>query len=123
MIKEVPFQILQGKTIVCIDGKQGDDVLKFTCSDESEYEMYHIRDCCESVYLEDVCGDLNDLLNSSILMAEEVSNAKEPVNYTYNDDDYEWTFYKLSTIKGSVTLRWLGESNGYYSTKVTFAQL
>ncbi len=61
------------------------------------------------VDLEDVCGDLNDLLDSPITLAEEAEHEGE-------DAGSSWTFYRLGTAKGIVTLRFLGESNGYYST-------
>lgn len=62
---------------------------------------------------------MDDLVGSPLLQAEEVS-ADDPEDYPDYDQEYHtWAFYKFATIKGSVTLRWLGESNGYYSEEVT----
>ena len=114
------FEELKGKTIVKIEGMEKDsDCIEFFCSDGTKYVMDHEQDCCESVYVEDVCGDVEDLLNSPILLADEVKNADVPALNKY-EESWTWTFYKLATIKGTVTLRWYGASNGYYSEEVDF---
>ena len=80
------------------------------------FVFFHAQDCCESVSIEDVCGDLEDLVGEPLLLAEEVSGATEPD--VEHSESYTYTFYKFATRKGYVDVRWLGESNGYYSESV-----
>lgn len=86
------------------------------------FVFFHAQDCCEHVSIEDVCGDLEDLVGEPLLMAEEVSG-ETPVDF--NEAEHEsvtWTFYKFATRKGYVDVRWLGESNGYYSESVSLGR-
>jgi hypothetical protein len=48
--------------------------------------------------------------------AEEVSNYE---GEDTGDESYTWTFYRFRTLKGSVSVRWYGSSNGYYSESVS----
>ena len=95
------------------------DGYEMVFANETErYTFVHHQDCCESVSIDDVVGDLADLVGTPILMAEEVSG-EAPVEFDEsNHECVEWTFYKFATIKGYVDVRWFGESNGYYSTSV-----
>jgi len=115
MNTECTINDMVGKTFSNVE-KNGDDSLVFQSADGICFEFYHLQDCCEHVRIEDVCGDFADLIGSPILQAEEVSSEDYPApKYA---DSYTWTFYKFATNKGSVTVRWLGESNGYYSESV-----
>jgi hypothetical protein len=116
--KTVPFEELLGKTITEWQGWLDAEEVLLKCSDGSEYRLYHEQSCCEHVWLEEASGcDTEDIVGSPILLAEEIAGESGEDD---SGDSYTWTFYKLSTIKGSLTLRWLGESNGYYSERVTF---
>ena len=118
-MKFVDVSILKGKILKDIK-IEGTESILFIDKDDIEYEMFHDYDCCENVYIEDICGDINNLIGSEIIMAEEVINRDlSPLNEF--DESYTWTFYKFATVKGYVTIRWYGESNGYYSEKVDFA--
>ena len=119
------FKELEFKTLISIDhivgqtALDGQDRLIFTTRCGKRYEMYHSQDCCESVNIEDICGDLEDLLDTPVFLAEEVSNFKEGGGC----GSETWTFYKIVTAKGGVTIRWYGTSNGYYSEEVNFTEI
>ena len=120
--KHVAFETLKDQVITKITPT--DDTISFDTQDGSSYLMYHSQDCCENVHVESIVGDLDDLLDSEVLLAEEVVG-ENPEGWTEDKyaESYTWTFYKLATRKGYVDIRWFGESNGYYSESVNFAKI
>lgn len=115
--KEVEFSTLVGKTLERID-VQGDEAIRFECADGSEYLMKHTQECCEYVYIEDIDGDIQRLVGQEIVVAEARESSDEPPTEDV-DRSYTWTFYVLRTNLDSVTIRWFGTSNGYYSETVS----
>ncbi len=109
---------LIGKTFKEVRGGVGDDEIVLVCED-GEFRFFHSQSCCESVSVEDICGDMEDLVGSPILIAEEATSGENPegVHIEYQDS-FTWTFYKLATRKGYVDIRWYGSSNGYYGEGV-----
>lgn len=114
---------LIGKILIKAEriGTDVEDQIEFITSDGLRYLMYHSQDCCENVRIEDIEGNLQDLVGAPIVQAEEVTNREDPPKEDYVES-YTWTYYKLATVKGYVTIRWFGESNGYYSEEVDFSQ-
>ena len=126
MSDETKFSDLLGRTLVSVENEG--DVVRFTCDDGTVFEQYHDQDCCESVRVEDVTGALDDLVGSPITMADESTSRERPADMKlrereYADDSETWTFYRLATVKGYVTIRWFGQSNGYYSESVDFHRI
>ena len=118
---QVGIEQMVGKVFTRVSGGVGDGELVFE-TDTERFVFFHAQDCCEHVSIEDVCGDLEDLVGEPLLMAEEVSG-ETPVDF--NEAEHEsvtWTFYKFATRKGYVDVRWLGESNGYYSESVSLGR-
>lgn len=121
-MSDTVFSDMIGLTFINVIGSTEDDVMTFTSECGRVFRFEHIHDCCESVSIYDVCGDMSDLVGSPLLMSEEVSNETEP-SLDYIPESHTWTFYKYATIKGSVTVRWLGTSNGYYSEYVSYSEV
>jgi hypothetical protein len=65
----------------------------------------HHQDCFESVSIDDIVGDLDDLIGSKILMSECVTiRRRKKVNMMI----HLLGLYKFATVKGYVTIRWYG---------------
>ena len=113
----IGIEALVGQTIGCIqhlleksdhNSDREIEILRFITEENEIYDMYYDTYLCDiDIFLEEIIGDLQDLINSPIIKAEE--NCSE-----------SWTFYNLASTKGSVALKWYSSSTGYYSEKVNF---
>src|SRR5690348_8483624 len=105
----VEFSTLTGKTLVRVQNID-DERIEFETADGDTFALFHRQDCCESVRVESVVGDLADLIGTPILLAEEATSkndpkdvaeakatkrAADPESYYDYTDSQTWTFYKL----------------------------
>lgn len=150
------LSVLVGLTLVSCGNKNvtqsGDrdldspNILEFAVNDGRKFELWHSQDCCESVYIDDINGDMDDLVGAPILVAEEATGGTANSPWASRGLDQEqceadavlvalspkpeftptgdclYTFYRFTTIKGTVVVRWLGQSE-YYSVSVDFRQV
>lgn len=89
--------------------------LYFETSEGRIFILYHEQDCCESVSIDDIVGELDSLVGYPLVVAEEASFS----GTSHDSDSFTWTFYRFRTVKGSVLVKWYGSSNGYYSEGVS----
>lgn len=88
------------------------------------YLFKHEQDCCEQVWLDDISGYLDDIIERPILKAEERISKDEVYPKSKRlDSSVTWTFYTIATFNGYVDLRWVGTSNGYYSESISIYKL
>lgn len=110
------IEAMLGKVMESVVGVPSSASMVFLGVDGTRYVFEHHQDCCEQVEIEDIIGELDDLVGWPLLMAEQASR-----NDPGASESGTWTFYKFATAKGYVTVRWLGTSNGYYSESVDFS--
>jgi hypothetical protein len=115
------FFELKGKTITAINGVKTDDTLTtITTSDGIVFTLEHEQDCCEDVRVYGTVGNIDDILNAEVTVAEDTTTMDNP-----NAPDYKayesatWSQFRIGTDKGTFEIWWLGESNGYYSESVS----
>jgi hypothetical protein len=126
-------ELIGKKLTNVVNLETGSDEVIFHCEDGASFKMLHNQDCCESVSIDDVVGDVSDLVGATVLDAREESNDEPPRSvsgtysdgtpYTHADESATWTFYVIQTDKGAVTIKWYGTSNGYYSESVDFERM
>ena len=119
------FFELKGKTITSIDGIKTDDTLTtITTSDGIIFTLEHEQDCCEDVRVYGTVGNIDDILNAEVTVAEDTTTMDNP-----NAPDYKayesatWSQFRIGTNKGTFEIWWLGESNGYYSESVSVRRM
>lgn len=119
---EVPFSTLSGLVLTRAE-RFDDEQIEFETANGRLFVMHHRQQCCETVEIESIVGDLQDLVGEPVLLAEEVVGESEEAAEAEEYDYCTWTFYKLATRKGYVDIRWFGSSNGYYSETVDFVEI
>jgi len=117
--KYIDAAALLGKTVTGIS-QIGGDRIEITTDDGKRYVMFHSQDCCESVDVHDIEGELQSLVGSPLVVAREESDEIWPDDVEKNEycESFTWSRYFFETATAKVRIRWLGESNGYYSESV-----
>lgn len=110
LLNQVPIEITKTEY-------DGNDCIYIKTLSDREFHLVHSQDCCESVNLESIDGDIQRLLNSPIITSyESYENGNSGESST-------WSFYHIGTNLDTVVIRFYGESNGYYSETAQLYEL
>jgi hypothetical protein len=98
--------------------------MKITCEDNSVFTFYHEQDCCENVYIADTVGDPMSLKGWKLLSVDmDAENESDGWDgFRFDQISRTVTMVKFVTDENTVSVRWIGESNGYYSESVDLKQ-
>ena len=91
------------------------DQMKITCEDNSVFTFYHEQDCCECVYIADTEGEPMSLKGWKLLLVDMEATKESSWD---RDESKTTTVVKFVTDENTVSVKWIGESNGYYSESV-----
>lgn len=105
-----------GKIFVEIDICRHEEEVKMIDENGNIFLFLHYQDCCESVRISKIVGNIEDLLNSPIITCSELIEDTDQCS-----ESGTITIYTFSTEKGEVEIHWIGESNGYYSERVSIS--
>lgn len=117
------YKQIIGKKVLVV---QRDDDSFHLIFEDGTAKFYHDQDCCESVYIHTVEGDLKDLVGKVIIDIEEfigdehAPDGAEIPELVYSDDSHTWTKYVIKAGGVEFVMYWFGQSNGYYSESVNF---
>lgn len=118
MEKKLEFSALVGKSLSMVAGEVGSTKVTFVTESGVKFFLAPSDVLYEGVFVEDIEGDLADLIDCPITLAEVATSSGRPI--AFDKESCTWTFYRIATNKGFVVIRWYGESNGYYSESVDF---
>ena len=115
-VKNILQEPMKNLIIASIIGlEENNEEVQIVFEDGSKIKMYHVQDCCESVYVAQVDGQVERHIGARIKsLKEKISEDQDGMI----NDSCTWTFYDLVTSKGILSFRFNGESNGYYSESV-----
>jgi len=134
-MSDLPFNVLVGLTLTEVNATVGDTEVFLLSADGRLFRMHNFESDCGNdvdVQLDDICGELSDIIGEPIVQAEMSNNDRQTIHELLetgvvkgksDDENFTWTFYRITTIKGQVVLRWYGRSNGYYSEEVQLTEI
>lgn len=116
------FSKLIGKTITQAFITKDNTKLILKSHDQT-FTLYGSSDDDADSWVEDIDNDLSTILNSPILSVQEKSKKLsdkdiDQKNSAHVENYPTWYFYEISTIKGSVTLRFYSQDGTFYSAKM-----
>lgn len=117
---------LRGETLVSVSVDRDEDSIRFETASGRRFRMHHSQDGREHVRIHDILGDPQSLLGSPLVVSREETSGEWPKDVDesgYLCDIFTWTSFFFETGTSKVRIRWLGESDGYWSELVQIDEL